>query len=331
MAITLNGAPGAPVATTVTLTGTQTLTNKTLTSPTITDATFSGQQTGLEIAFAQSIVFEGTTADASETTLSAGEPTADRTVTLPNATDTLVGRATTDTLTNKTLTSPVLGGTTTSASGNIVVQPASYILEVMGGGSTVGQIQLNCPVNTHGQKIASQLHAEAASNTLTLPGGTTIGNSNAVLVSDTGTQTLTNKTLSGANIANAIIKGIEEDVEINATAATGTINIDVNTASIHFFTTAATANFTLNFRFSSSVSLNTSLATGDSITLVVLNTSGATAFFPNVIQIDGTSVTPKVPIAITAGNASAIDVYSFTIIKTASATFTVLETQTKFA
>ena len=68
---------------------TDTLTNKTLTSPTITNATFSGQQSGLEIAFNNSIVFEGTTADAFELTLSAGEPTSDVTVTLPNETDKL--------------------------------------------------------------------------------------------------------------------------------------------------------------------------------------------------------------------------------------------------
>jgi hypothetical protein len=68
---------------------TDTLTNKTLTSPIISNATFSGQQTGLELAFTQSIVFEGTTADAFELTLSAGEPTSDVTVTLPNETDML--------------------------------------------------------------------------------------------------------------------------------------------------------------------------------------------------------------------------------------------------
>ena len=68
---------------------TDTLTNKTLTSPTISNATFTGQQSGLEIAFNNAIVFEGTTADAYELTLSAGEPTSDVTVTLPNETDKL--------------------------------------------------------------------------------------------------------------------------------------------------------------------------------------------------------------------------------------------------
>jgi hypothetical protein len=76
---------------------TDTLTNKTLTSPTINsatinNATFTGQQTGLELAFTQSIVFEGTTADAFELTLSAGEPTADVTVTMPNETDILANQ-----------------------------------------------------------------------------------------------------------------------------------------------------------------------------------------------------------------------------------------------
>ena len=156
------------------------------------------------------------------------------------------------------------------------------------------------------------------------------------VVTTTSTDTLTNKTLTSPTINTAtfkdgVVRGLEEDINVVASAATGTINFEFDTASIWYYTTNATANHTLNFRYSSSVSLNTALAVGDSITAVWLNTNGATAYYPNVIQIDGTGVTPKVPAAISAGNASAIDAYSFTIIKTASATFTVLETQTKFA
>ena len=149
------------------------------------------------------------------------------------------------------------------------------------------------------------------------------------------TETLTNKTLtapaiSGGTLTGAVIKGLEEDVNIVAVAATGTIDFDIETASIWYYTSDATADHTLNFRFSSSVSLDTALAVGDVITVVWLNTNGATAYYPDVIEIDGSAVTPMVPAAIAGGNASAIDAYSFTIIKTASATFTVLETQTKF-
>jgi hypothetical protein len=183
-----------------------------------------------------------------------------------------------------------------------------------------------------------QATAVAGTNTLTLP-----PTSNDTLVGRATTDTLTNKTLTsptintatiaGGTLTDAVIKGIEEDVNIVASAATGTINFDVTTASVWYYTTDATANHTLNFRYSSGVSLNTALATGDAITLVWLNTNGATAYYPTVYQVDGSAVTPKWQngIAPTAGSASAIDAYSLTIIKTASATFTVLASQTKFA
>ena len=93
----------------VTLTGTETLTNKTLTSPTINAGTFSGtftgtmDVTGTVLSGASPLVFEGATDDGYETTLAFVDPTADRVITIPNATDTLTGKATTDTLTNKSI------------------------------------------------------------------------------------------------------------------------------------------------------------------------------------------------------------------------------------
>jgi hypothetical protein len=101
-ATTGHGATGAVVGTT----NTQTLTNKTLTSPVITTPTITSLTLG-----DGNIVFEGATADAFETTLTVVDPTADRTVTIPDATTTLVGTDTTQTLTNKTLTSPTITGT----------------------------------------------------------------------------------------------------------------------------------------------------------------------------------------------------------------------------
>ena len=103
----------------VSLTGSETLTNKTLTSPTINGGTFSGtftgtmDITGTVLSGASPMVFEGATADAYETTWGFTDPTADRTITFPNATDTLIGKATTDTLTNKTID---LGSNTLTAS-----------------------------------------------------------------------------------------------------------------------------------------------------------------------------------------------------------------------
>ncbi len=183
-----------------------------------------------------------------------------------------------------------------------------------------------------------QATAVAGTNTLTLP-----PTSNDTLVGRATTDTLTNKTLTsptintatiaGGTLADSIVKGIEEDINIVASAATGTINLDVTTASVWYYTTNATADHTLNIRYSSGVSLNTALAVGDSITVVWMNTNGATAYYPTAYQIDGSAVTPKWQggTAPTAGNASSIDAYSLTIIKTASATYTVLASQTKFA
>jgi hypothetical protein len=135
------------------------------------------------------------------------------------------------------------------------------------------------------------------------------------------------------SLVTPVLRSPEERMNIVAAAATGTINIDATTATIWYYTTNATANHTLNFRFSSSATLNNNLATGDAITLVWLNTNGTTPYYPNVIQVDGSTVTPKFQngTAFSAGNASSIDAYSFTIIKTASATFTVLASQTRFA
>ena len=199
--------------------------------------------------------------------------------------------------------------------------------------SSTGEVTF--PNNTIGDltAVSAGTGISVASSTGPIP---TVSIDTSVTADLTTAQTLTNKTLTSpaintATFTDGVVKGLEEDVNVVASAATGTINFDVSTASVWYYTTNATANHTLNFRYSSGVSLNTALATGDAITLVWLNTNGSTAYYPNAITIDGNSVTPKVPAAISAGNASAIDAYSFTIIKTASATFTVLETQTKFA
>lgn len=74
------------------------------------------------------------------------------------------------------------------------------------------------------------------------------------------------------------------------------------------------------------------MAVNDTITVVHMVTQGATAYYNNALTIDGSSVTPKYQggTAWTAGNVSGIDVYTYTIIKTASATFTILASQTQF-
>jgi len=124
-----------------------------------------------------------------------------------------------------------------------------------------------------------------------------------------------------------------ESVSVSATAATGTVNVSVKTNTVFYYTSSATANWTFNFRGDGSTTLDSYLATGKSITVVFLVTQGVTAFYPTAFTADGTSVTPKwlSGTAPTGGNASSVDSYSFTIIKTAAATYTILASQARFA
>lgn len=145
----------------------------------------------------------------------------------------------------------------------------------------------------------------------------------------TGKQTFTGSTsVLAAKLTNAV-----EKVTVSATAATGTINYDVTTQSVLYYTSDAAANWTVNLRASSGTSLDTALATGESVTVAFLVTQGATPYYNNVVQVDGTTsgVTTKwQSSAPTAGTASSINVYTYTIVKTGSAAFTVLASLTAF-
>jgi hypothetical protein len=126
---------------------------------------------------------------------------------------------------------------------------------------------------------------------------------------------------------------IVEPTTISATAATGTINYDVGTQSILYYTTNASANWTINLRASSSATLNSLMSTGQTITVTFLATQGATAYYNSAVTIDGSAVTPKWQsgIAPNAGNINSIDSYTYAIIKTGNAAFTVIASQTRYA
>jgi len=129
------------------------------------------------------------------------------------------------------------------------------------------------------------------------------------------------------------IQQLAEKVNVSATAATGTINFDVIDGAVQYFTTDASGNYTLNIRGNSSVSLNDIMDIGESMTIAHLVTQGGTAYYNNAVQVDGSSVTPEWQggDAPTEGNASSVDTYVYTAIKTANAAFTVFASQTQFA
>jgi hypothetical protein len=144
-------------------------------------------------------------------------------------------------------------------------------------------------------------------------------------------------TVSGAITVGETIGGTlkspYEQWSVSATAATGTVNVDVVTAGAHYFTADATADWTYNFRGDGSTSLDSLLAVNESVTIVHAVTNGVTAYYPTAFQVDGSAVTPKWSggSAPTSGNASSVDAYLFTVVKTASAAFTVLAQQVQFA
>lgn len=141
------------------------------------------------------------------------------------------------------------------------------------------------------------------------------------------------QTFSGSSsVAAQKLTNAKEVCTVSATAATGTINFDVTTQSVLYYTSNASANWTVNFRGSSGTSLNALMDTGESMTVVFLVTQGSTAYYNSAVQVDGSSVTPKWQggTAPTAGNASSIDAYSYTIVKTGSAAFTVFAAQVQF-
>ena len=168
-----------------------------------------------------------------------------------------------------------------------------------------------------------------AARTYTLPDAASTLAALATTQTFTATQTFSGST----SVLAAVLTNAAEVATVSATAATGTINYDITTQSVLYYTSNASANWTVNFRASSGTSLNTAMSTGQSVTVAFLVTQGGTAYYNSAVQVDGSSVTPKWQggTAPSSGNTSSIDVYSYTIVKTANATFTVFASQTRFA
>ena len=202
-------------STVATLVGTQILTNKTLTSPIIS---------GLSLSDA-SVIFEGATANAYETTITVTDPTADRTWTIPDASDTFVGKATTDTLTSKTLTSPIVSG--------LSLSDASIIFE----GATANAYETTLTVTD-----------PTADRIITFPNTTgTVALTSDITFTASSTDALTNKTLTQPKFADAGFiadaNGLEQiifqttasavnEIEVTNSATGGSAIVATSTAPI---------------------------------------------------------------------------------------------------
>jgi hypothetical protein len=144
------------------------------------------------------------------------------------------------------------------------------------------------------------------------------------------------QTFNGSTSTAAIkFLNAKEAVTLSGSALTGTLDYDLSTQSVYYSTVNASANWTVNFRTSSGTTLNAAMANGESFTTALLATQGATAYYPNVTQVDGTasgvSVKWQGGAEPDAGNADSVDIYAYTIVKTGSATFTIFASQVQFA
>lgn len=133
-------------------------------------------------------------------------------------------------------------------------------------------------------------------------------------------------------IANPDVIGISEKITIAGTGASGTVNFDTATQAVVYYTSNATANWTVNFRGSSTVTFDSTLDVGETRTFTFLATQGSTAYYSAAVTIDGATPTVKWQSGITpaAGNINSIDAYTYAIIKTGSGAFTVLASLTRF-
>ncbi len=175
--------------------------------------------------FETKIVFEGATDDANETTLVVADPSADRTITLPNLTGTVSLLTATETLTNKTLTAPTLTSAVlnTAVSGSAILDEDNMASDSATQLATQQSIKAfveaqvtaeDLDITTDSGTIAIDLDSE----TLTIAGGTgidTTGSGNTITVAIdstvatlTGSQTLTNKTLTSPTINSPTITSV---------------------------------------------------------------------------------------------------------------------------
>ena len=153
-----------------------------------------------------------------------------------------------------------------------------------------------------------------------------------VLSGGTGVNTATGVGSTVRNLLPSMISVIE-NATVTASAPAATTNFDVGTQAVQYYTTNAANNFVLNIRGTSLITLDSLMGVGQSVTIALMVTNGATAYYPTSISIDGVSNTAlwRGGIAPTSGDINAVNMYGIVVLKRAAATYTVFASQGKFA
>lgn len=161
-----------------------------------------------------------------------------------------------------------------------------------------------------------------------------LANLSTTAVTRTGTQTLTNKTLTAPTINESLLSSTRETLSIVSGTSPGGLlspTLDAKTTSFYYYSSNTSANFAPNIRGNSSTTLASMLGNNEAITIALIVTNGATAYYCNGVRVDGSS--PMVlkwqgGAAPTSGSANGLDLYTFTVMKF-SGIFMVIAAQTK--
>ena len=273
------------IATTSSIVGTtdtQELTNKTLTSPIINNPTLTSTG-GIDVA---NIVFEGTTADAFETTLTVIDPTADRTITLPNATGQVVLRDTTDTLTNKTLTSPTISGSpviTGLSSASMVASsaaPKDYVDSILGSATAASASATSAATSATSAATSASSSATSATSSAT---SATASATSATAAATSATSSATSASSSAASAtssatsATAAATSATSAATSASSAAASATSAANSVSTIASYVTAAATSATSSANSATASSTSASSAATSASSAATSATSAATS------------------------------------------------------
>jgi hypothetical protein len=223
-----------------------------------------------------------------------------------------------------------VGSNTITVGGNLTFSGA-YSTTVIVTGATSVTFPTSGTIISSSTALSGAVTGTPSSTTYLRGDGTWATITTGASLSTANTWTATQTFNGSSSTFGTTLLDSDETVNVVASAPSSTTNFYIQSGAVQYYTTSAANNWTLNIAFSSGTSLNTALSTGQSVTFTLITTQGSTAYYNNAVTIDGSAVTPKwIGGAPSAGNASGLDVYRMAVVKTGSATYTVLASLTQY-